>query len=299
MTRERVRELFVPAILCAAFLGALLLLTANVDRVALGPGHPTLDGTSLDRAGTRDRTGWTMDFKLARHLLFVAFTVSLAIVIAGALSTKLLRRWLYFTVGLLGALVVFDLFSSRLSPTPHVADDGSAGVASEAPPQDAQPAAWTDVLIAIGVSLSAGAIVIVGLSWTARRWRVLHGRRREKPLAEALEELAVESLRAPHDADLVVRCYQQMVDLLSHRGHLPHGALTAREFADRVRGLGFRSAAIDRLTELFELVRYGHRDSRPFAVRALRSLDEIRTVPDAAVRHTLPQPEDRARGSTP
>ncbi len=67
-----------------------------------------------------------------------------------------------------------------------------------------------------------------------------------------------------------------MVDLLSRKERVAHVSLTPREFAERLRDLGPRTEAIDRLAELFELVRYGHRDSGPFADRALRSLEEIR-----------------------
>ena len=108
------------------------------------------------------------------------------------------------------------------------------------------------------------------------RWRARASRRGDGQLAWELELLANQALGPGRDTNTVLRCYYEMVDLLSRKEQIPHASLTPREFAARLRDLELQSEAIDRLTRLFELVRYGHRDSEPLAGGARASLDEVR-----------------------
>jgi hypothetical protein len=277
MNRERARRVLIPVAICAALLGALLVLTANLDDVALGPGEftPRTDSAS-EPEETDGHGGFDIDLEFLRHLLFVAFTASLAIVLLGALFTRFLRRWLYFAVGLFGALIVFDLFASRLPSEANIERDGLTPEQAVAASADTRSTEWSRVLVAVGLSLGAGAALILGSSWVAARWRAHRSRHGHGELAWELELLAEQTLSAGRDPDLVLRCYCEMVDLLSRRERVAHVSLTPREFAERLGDLGLPTAAIDRLTELFELVRYGHRESTPFTGRALRSLEEIR-----------------------
>jgi len=277
MTREKARRVLVPVAVCAALLGALLVLTANLDDVALGPGEFSPKNQPTDEPEeTDDCGGLSIDVGFLRHLLFVAFTASLAIVLLGALFTRFLRRWLYFAIGLFGALIVFDLFASRLPSGANLERDDLTPeqvVTASAEPQSAE---WSRVLVAVGLSLGTGAVLVLGSSWAAARWRTHRSRCRDGELAWELELLAEQTVSAGRDPDLVLRCYHELVDLLSRKERVAHVSLTPREFAERLRNLGLRTEAIDRLTELFELVRYGHRESAPFTDRAVRSLEEIR-----------------------
>ena len=277
MTREKARRVLVPIAVCAALLGALLVLTANLDDVALGPGESSPKADSADGPEETDgRGGLVIDVGFLRHLLFVAFTASLAIVLLGALFTRFLRRWLYFAIGLFGALIVFDLFASRLPSGANIERDDLRPEEAVAAAADSRSTEWGRILVAVGLSLGTGAALVLGSSWVAARWRTHRSRRGDDELAWQLELLAEQTLSAGRNPDLVLRCYREMVDLLSRKERVAHVSLTPREFAERLRDLGLRTEAIDRLTELFELVRYGHRDSGPFADPALRSLEEIR-----------------------
>jgi hypothetical protein len=277
MTRENVRRILIPVAICAALLGALFVLTANLDDVTLGPGQSSPANPSV--AGSQDadsRDGLALDVGFVRHLLFVAFTVSLAIVLLGALFTRVLRRWLYFAIGLFGALIVFDLFASKLPSRTAIGPDDAAREVAVAAAIEPGSSEWDRILIAVGLSLGTGAALVLSSSWVVGRWRAYRLRRGKKKLGWELELLAGQTLSAGRNTDLVLRCYHEMVDLLSRKEHITHASLTAREFADRLRDLGLRTEAIDRLTKLFELVRYGHRNSDPFSERAVASLEEIR-----------------------
>lgn len=276
MTREKTRRVVIPVAVCAALLVALLVLTTNLSDVSLGPGEFPPASQPIDEPEETDgRGGLNIEIGFLRHLLFAAFTVSLAIVLLGALFTRFLRRWLYFAIGLFGALIVFDLFASRLPSGANLERDDlmPAHVAASAEPQSAE---WSRVLVAFGLSLGTGAALILGSSWAAARWRARRSHRRDGELTSELELLAERTLSTGRDPDLVLRCYDEMVDLLSRKERVAHVSLTPREFADRLRDLGLRTEAIDRLTELFELVRYGHRDSDPFSKPAMETLKDIK-----------------------
>jgi len=277
MIGEKARRILIPAALCVAFFAALLVLVATLDDVALGPGQSSPREGSAEDKSEAGGAAFEIDVTFLRHLLFLAFTVSLAVVLISAVFARPLRRWLYFAIGLFGALVLFDLFATNLPSSPSAPTD-PVQVQSVALADEAQPTEWGRVLIALGLSLGAGAALAVGTSWVVTRWRASRSRRPTAggELAWELELLAEQTLHARHDADLVLRCYREMVDLLSRRTQIAHASLTAREFATSLRELGLRSDAIDRLTALFELVRYGHRDSMPLASRAVESLAEIR-----------------------
>jgi len=277
MTRDKALRVLFPVAACVALLGVLVVLTSSLEDVELGPGVGPSESRSFDSAEKPDASGGlALDFAFVRHLLFVAFTVSLAIVVVGALLNRFLRRWLYFAVGLFGALIVFDFFAAKI-PSGKDFQPGSVareGVAAAASAR--QPSEWSRVLIAVGLSLGAGTAVALSTSWVVTRWRAYASRRRGGEIAWELELLAERTLAARGDTDLVLRCYREMVDLLSRKKRIAHASLTPREFADRLRDLDVRTDAVDRLTKLFELVRYGHRDSDPFTKPAMDTLEDIK-----------------------
>jgi hypothetical protein len=277
MTRDKALRVLIPVAACVALLGVLVILTSSLEDVELGPGVGSSESRPGDGAEEADASGGlALDFAFVRHLLFVAFTVSLAIVLVGALLNRFLRRWLYFAVGLFGALIVFDFFAAKIPFSRDVESDNVARERVVAAASARQPSEWSRVLIAVGLSLGAGTAVALSTSWVVTRWRAYASRRRGGEIAWELELLAEQTLAAHGDTDLVLRCYREMVDLLSRKKRIAHAALTPREFADRLRDLDVHAEAVDRLTELFELVRYGHRESDPLVNGAVASLDEIR-----------------------
>jgi len=277
MTRDKALRVLIPVAACVALLGVLVVLTSSLEDVELGPGVGSSESRPVDGAEEADASGGlALDFAFVRHLLFVAFTVSLAIVLVGALLNRFLRRWLYFAVGLFGALIVFDFFAAKIPFSRDLEPDDVAREGVVAAASARQPSEWSRVLIAVGLSLGAGTAVALSTSWVVTWWRAHASRRRGGEIAWELELLAERTLAARGDTDLVLRCYREMVDLLSRKKRIAHAALTPREFADRLRDLGIRTGAIDRLTKLFELVRYGHRDSDPYSKPAMETLEDIK-----------------------
>ena len=290
MTRAARRRGLIPAVAFAALLAILLLFVANVGDITLGPGEPAASPAPTDdTSSTKLSQGLDLDPELVRHLLFAAFTVSLIIVLVSAMASHLLRRWLYFTIGLFGAILAFDFFCAMIPPTSvapvddvPVRRDVAAGSSTDRNPTD-----WSRALIALGLSVGAGALLVAGSSGVIRYWQARRRQRRDADLAQSLEDLAGRATAPDSGVDVVVWCYHEMLELLSDREQIRHDAMTAREFADCLRELGLPTAAVDRLTRLFELVRYGHRDGGPLADRAAANLDAIRRA-DAGPPVTKP-----------
>ena len=143
----------------------------------------------------------------------------------------------------------------------------------EAPPVEVNPPHWSSFFLFL---LILGAAGLLAWRFLPRLWR------KESPL-EGLADLAGEAaaeLRggaAVHD--VVLRCYREMSELLSRRGHIPpdvRRALTAREFERELQRVGVRDEHITRLSRLFEQVRYGGRGTgEREAAEAISCLEAI------------------------
>ena len=187
------------------------------------------------------------------------------------------------------ALLVFVLFLSfyilvaNVSPVEQPAagekapdeaalekDEGLPGpIEVEIPP--VRPPKWGVIMAAIGIALFAAGIGLFAIS------KLFRSRR---SLLDQLGELASNAatrIRAGDDPrEVVLRCYKEMSALLSRVESTPNFAhLTPREFAHRLRARGMRDDHVDRLTGIFEQVRYGRRQGREFADKALLSLEAI------------------------
>ena len=142
-----------------------------------------------------------------------------------------------------------------------------------------QAPSW--VLALLVAVLGLASIAAIGYAATrVRRWWL--GRR---PQAEPLQQLvnqvaqAADSIRTGGDLrSAVIRCYQDMQEILSRwRGFRPT-YMTPREFAASLREAGMSDDHIDRLTSLFELVRYGNRDDAGYSEEALACLEAIQAA---------------------
>jgi hypothetical protein len=275
MTRERTRRALPTIAVCVALLGVLLVLATNLGDIALGPGQGFRLPTADDDEGVADSPTALLGMPWIRTVLFAAFTASLAVVLLSALFARVLRRWLYFTIGLFGALLLFDFFVERIPDSSTARQDEIAIERVAVAPDDHAPDNWNRVLIALGLSLGTATVAVASSRCVVRWWRGRRVRRQDADLSAEVHRLAQCALAPDSDLDTVVRCYREMLHLLSDRERVPHDALTPREFADRLRDHAVPTNSIDRLTALFELVRYGHRDGQPYVDRARSAFADI------------------------
>lgn len=179
---------------------------------------------------------------------------------------ELLKRILTYTVWLLVIYaLVFSFHPGQLAEfEPPVQNGASSGEAFDednplfSPPEFViAPPAWFVIIIS-GLVLT-GLFLIMWAVW----------RRLPKPLEPfdneaALERLgqeaqeAIDRLQAGHDLkDTIQRCYFEMGQILSQQyGYVRQHGMTPREFEQHLSQSGLHSQHIQRLTRLFEMVRY-------------------------------------------
>jgi hypothetical protein len=133
-------------------------------------------------------------------------------------------------------------------------------------------------LIVVGI-LSAIILSLLLLRWWRYRQELIAIR--ELPV----DELRVRALQALQElrqgklplADVIRRCYQEMINTVQEqRGLYRERHLTPREFELRLLQIGLPQLPVQRLTRLFEQVRYGktvagEREKR----QAIDSLEQI------------------------
>jgi hypothetical protein len=157
------------------------------------------------------------------------------------------------------------------------------------------PAGLT-TLLSLLVSLGAAGLLYV--TWRGRQ------RATDAPPLEALSRRAheaIEELRAGSDfGDVILRCYSEMARTVAdERGVRRACAATPREFEVELRRLGLPTRPVQRLTRLFEMVRYGR--FRAGKREQLEALDSLQAIVDACERlqgrQALPASEEGAAGT--
>jgi hypothetical protein len=153
------------------------------------------------------------------------------------------------------------------------------GETTEVPPPvfvPPQPSSWLSYLVSILLVL-----VFVILFWRAWVfWKQVSLAYNEKPL----EELAKIARSSLHDlsqggdsTDVIMKCYFRMSSVVSDKRRLHRkDSMTPAEFAVRLEEAGLPGDAVQRLTRLFEAVRYGgHRTQQKDVNEAVACLTSI------------------------
>jgi len=160
-------------------------------------------------------------------------------------------------------------------------------VGESPPPGAAEPpaaAGWTVYVTAVGAAalLGAGGLYLWG------RWGARLAKRREESeteeLLKAAQDAAEELRRGLPVEEVVIRCWERMVELLMPYAEADSRlhAVTPRELASLLRRRGVDHRAVHELTSLFEEVRYGHMDAAPRRERALEALAAVEEAYGAA-----------------
>ena len=278
-----------------ALVAVILLLVPGLQSVDLAPGEDLgLVGTSEGaESGSVPSLGtWGADgFRLFATVMIWLVLISVAVLLIGSVFDKRFRPMLFF---LLGVFVVCQLAvtlcsgpaeeAEPLAPREGAFEWGELEPVSPGAEMPEAPPATTQMLLLIAVAVSAS---LTGLAFLVY-FKVIRPRRLRSappPESDGLEELVaqiehtVDRLRMGADArESVLACYAEMVRILSRRQQIPYAHLTPREFARSLRRAGLASDHVDRLTGIFEIVRYGHRDDATLATRAIESLESIRAA---------------------
>lgn len=120
------------------------------------------------------------------------------------------------------------------------------------------------------LSYTVGLLVILGVifvGWRVfRAWQAVNVRPAQS--LQDLARIARASLRdlssGRETTDVIMNCYFRMSDVVADKRQLQRGlGMTPAEFASRLEEAGLPGDAVQRLTRLFEAVRYGERRAGP------------------------------------
>ena len=126
-------------------------------------------------------------------------------------------------------------------------------------------------LLALGTSTA-----LLVAAWRLRKARPKTSESAAPALEESIDN-AIRGLSQGRDAvGVVVDCYREMMSSFAATSGVDPRALTPREFARSLAPFGLGGEALDELTALFELVRYGRRPDDDFAPRALSCMTQLR-----------------------
>jgi hypothetical protein len=285
MRRTSTRRFLLIGALAALFV-VLFFLIACVNELEFLPGKPLPEPTGGEPiAGTTP----LLDLSSLTQILPTALSVLLCLTLSAFLIYLILfrqfrwqlLRWILACAMFLVLLHVFNPARHEL-PSDLEEEAGGRGDAStqvsvqlEIPP--IEPPNWGVILLSAGLALGVGGLLTL---LVVKLYPILRARRTRNAFFEELSEQAgraAAQIRAGGNPyDVVLRCYKEMSDLLSRREQIHHAiALTPREFARLLRTQGVEDHHVDRLTAIFEEVRYGRRSGPPFAREAVFCLEAI------------------------
>lgn len=269
-----------------AFILLLGILAAGMKELYLCPGLPI----AIDRPPPRGVGAgvMTIDMNWAIWLLYSVIIGWVIIAILGFIFIPQARRKILIGLAVVVVLTVgYSLFFERYRAEELVEEEipvcpeamairpaqldlpPSEAVGQEAPPPPAAPG-WA-------IYVAAGALgIVLALLLLRRRRGKLRSATLEEEIARVVCETSAELRQGLPIANTVMRCWMRMVEILSlNAGVRDSPELTPRELAGRLHDRGFAEGAIDRLTHLFEEVRYGHLLLEPRREEALAALSDI------------------------
>jgi hypothetical protein len=203
-------------------------------------------------------------------LLWLAFALNLVLfffLLSPEARRRILRQVVSFALGILALLIALRY---RMIHLPEIAGNpveetgvGIPQLGANSEIVDFQPPhvpPWMTYVVSLLILWA----VILAAWYLYRRYQRLKGRRNAS--LEALAGIARASLRdlgrGREWGDVVIETYARMSDTVrTRRGLSRAAASTPREFAQQLAVAGLPPDSVDRLTRLFESVRYGGRSS--------------------------------------
>ena len=260
---------------------ALLLLSAGLSELEFLPGQPFPLGYVPGGVGGTSGQMAEIYGIVSRVLIIIAALLLPVSIIYFFTSREARKRVLLNFLRLLVALVSVYVLAQLIRLNTFAPEQGLPqafpDVAGESSvvDVDAAPPPWFLAAVSVGFALLVAA-ALVGIGWLVwhRRRRTMHPLRQ---LVQQAEE-AIEAIQAGADLrNTVMRCYYEMSRVLrQQRGIRRDQAMTPREFAAFLEETGLPTGAVERLTELFEQVRYGAKvPGREEEAQALACLETI------------------------
>jgi hypothetical protein len=285
---EDKRVVFSVAILA---LLSLVLLAGSLQGMDFRPGEATGRPNAANSEGALNLEQMITTAAEVPPLQQLAFWASLFIVVvlcASLLNPELRKKLILAFIRLALFVLVFlyifennpEMFAGFFSQL-ELANDLTAESQPEIPPlpvfEPPQVSNWFSYLVALGIVVLAG----ISFWWLARLWTRI---RQSTSGRASLDELAAIARRSldelksgGHFENAILECYARMSMVVGKRKGLHREqAMTPAEFSARLTRAGLPREPVERLTGLFEAVRYGRQPAGDVQVNeAITSLGSI------------------------
>ena len=205
--------------------------------------------------------------QLGLWVLLLVLVILIGYLLPPELRKRLILRFLRMALTFWGLFYLFKNYGHMLPALDLDVAQGPAAQSSNVRtvaspvfvPSEISPT--FSYLVSFGV-----ALLLLVIIWALYRgWQKYASQSNQKPLDE-IARIARSSLRdlssGRDSSDVIINCYLRMGDVVSSKRHLHRAiAMTPHEFAVRLEQAGLPGDAVNRLTRLFEGVRYGDRKS--------------------------------------
>jgi len=254
---------------CFLAITAIVLLAASLHDVHFQPGRSlSIQETPVSPILLQapEALAGTPIWKIL--LFWLAFIVNLVLffyLLPPDLRKRVIRQMISLSVGMLILLFALryrilqlpNLSSDPVNPAglaPSGADSSAAAPVFHPP----QVTPWVTYLISLGILLG-----LLLLAWIIYNRQKRGTRYTPQQAIAGIARSSLDDLATGRDwGDVIIQSYVRMGEVVGEkRGLQRPEAATAREFAERLEVAGLPAEAVNRLTRLFESVRYGARKS--------------------------------------
>ena len=259
-------------LLAALALGALTVLAISLNQVPFREGQRFVrEEAPRIPLPPPEVSQEYMEIPVLQQVLVLVLLAVLIGLVFLMLSPERRKRFLKLLIRVIFTVwAVYFLFknygSQLLRFNLETGDEGPAADPSALPMPTFEP---PEVSPTVSYLLSfAFALLVLAVLWILYRgWQRYTALNKTRPLDE-IARIARSSLHdlssGRNSSDVIINCYLRMSDVVSNRRHLHRAAaMTPHEFAMRLEQAGLPGEAVNRLTRLFEGVRYGDRRSGP------------------------------------
>jgi cbb3-type cytochrome oxidase subunit 3/transcriptional regulator of met regulon len=262
-------------------LVTIVLLASSLSQVQFKEGHLLIFGNSSDPTITSDGTPARDPIQQLGSFwggaLTIVFWVLVPLSILYILISKRARKRVLRDIFVVGSfLLILYFFIQAFRGNSPVADEANAPNPAQAESPETvvvpsnfpiDPPEW--LTFAGSFILIVLIILLLAFLWFRMRPRV---KIEEQSTLDLLVDEAQETLQDLRSGaglkDVVIRCYQEMCTILAEQqGVRRRRAMTPREFQVHLAHIGVENEHIERLTSLFESVRYGPESSNQSAVK--------------------------------
>jgi hypothetical protein len=262
---------------CFIVLAAITLLASSLHDVHFQPGRSLSARQISDTPVLLQMPEAISKTPLWKILLFwLAFVINLLLffyLLPREVRKRIIRQVVSFSIGI---LLLFIALRYRIIELPTLNSEPAKSVGQAPPgpdlggviPQFQQPATAPWMTFLISLLVITGILILI---WTFyRRWmRSQLGRHPSLFAIAGIAQSSLDDLAAGRDwGDVIIESYVRMNKVVSvKRGIQRTDGATPREFAKRLESAGLPAEAVNRLTRLFESVRYGNRKSAPSDIK--------------------------------